>query len=95
MPLLSLTCTSASHLSPSFPPPSVFLSSFTRQELASKYEGKIACYKVDVDDNADAAGEAGIRAMPTFKVYKNGKQEEEMMGASQDKLKSIFEKYAA
>ena len=26
-------------------------------------------YKLDVDDNAEAAEKAGIEAMPTFKVY--------------------------
>merc|ERR1711971_130529 len=56
------------------------------------YEGHVANYpelvmkKVDVDANSEAAQAAGIQAMPTFKVYKNGAEVETMRGASDQGL---------
>ena len=56
------------------------------------YEGHIANYpelvmkKLDVDANSEAAQAAGIQAMPTFKVYKNGAEVEAMRGASDQGL---------
>ena len=42
--------------------------------------------KLDVDANSEAAQAAGIQAMPTFKVYKNGAEVETMRGASDQGL---------
>merc|ERR1711967_147380 len=56
------------------------------------YEGHGANYpelvmkKLDVDANSEAAQAAGIQAMPTFKVYKNGVEFEAMRGASDQGL---------
>ena len=56
------------------------------------YEGHVANYpelvmkKLDVDANSEAAQAAGIQAMPTFKVYKNGAEVETMRGASDQGL---------
>ena len=56
------------------------------------YEGHVANYpelvmkKLDVDANAEGAQAAGIEAMPTFKVYKNGAEVETMRGASDQGL---------
>ncbi|KAK7910332.1 hypothetical protein WMY93_015016 [Mugilogobius chulae] len=49
--------------------------------------------KVDVDDVADVAGKCGIRSMPTFQFYKNGKKVDEFSGASEPKLREFIEKY--
>ena len=65
------------------------------EELAKQYEGKVKCFKVDVDENSDAAAEASVRAMPTFKVYKDGSAVDEMLGADKDKLAALFAKHAA
>ena len=51
----------------------------------------VHCFKVDVDDNDAAAAHAKIQAMPTFKLYKNGQVVKEMVGASKDKLKELFD----
>merc|ERR1712000_138150 len=59
-------------------------------EMAGEYSS-ITCYKLDVDENADAAAEAGIKAMPTFKFYKNGSEVKEIVGADVSKLKAAFE----
>lgn len=50
--------------------------------------------KVDVDELSDVAGNAGVRAMPTFKIYVNGSQVDELVGASKDKLEELIKKYA-
>ena len=48
--------------------------------------------KIDVDDNSEAAEACGISAMPTFKIYKGGKEVDELTGASEEKLKAILQK---
>ena len=50
-------------------------------------------HKVDVDENEDAAADAGIKAMPTFKLYKAGKEVAELVGANADKLKELVQKH--
>ena len=45
-------------------------------------------YKVDVDKNDEASGEAGIEAMPTFKFYRNGEEVHSVRGADLDSVKS-------
>ncbi|XP_053321830.1 thioredoxin-like [Spea bombifrons] len=47
-------------------------------------------YKVDVDDVSDVAEKCGIRAMPTFQFYKNGKKVAEFSGADKQKLEKII-----
>ena len=42
--------------------------------------------KVDVDAAKDVAQHAGIKAMPTFKFYKNGEEIETIQGANEAKL---------
>ncbi|KAI9342636.1 thioredoxin 1 [Obelidium mucronatum] len=49
--------------------------------------------KVDVDEVPEAAESAGIRAMPTFQFYQNGKKIDEVVGANQTKLKQAIEKH--
>lgn len=47
--------------------------------------------QVDVDENEEVAAFAGISAMPTFQVYKDGKKVGELMGAAKDKLLGLVE----
>jgi len=42
--------------------------------------------KVDVDAQGDIAQQCGIRAMPTFQFYKDGKKVAEMTGANVGEL---------
>eukprot|EP00043_Microstomoeca_roanoka_P001223 m.31624 g.31624 ORF g.31624 m.31624 type:complete len:241 (+) comp10700_c0_seq2:206-928(+) len=63
-------------------------------EKCSNDYPSIKCYKVDVDNNSEAAARAGVSAMPTFKVYKNGQVVDEMLGANPNGLVALFTKYA-
>ena len=49
--------------------------------------------KIDVDEAEDVAESCGISAMPTFKFYKGGEQVDELVGASEQKLKDIIKKH--
>ena len=42
--------------------------------------------KVDVDELSDLAQEWGIRAMPTFIIFKDGEKVDELVGANPAKL---------
>ena len=65
------------------------------------YEGHVANYpelvlkKLDVDANAEGAQAAGIQAMPTFKVYKDGVEVNSMRGASDQGLIELLDQAKA
>ena len=46
----------------------------------------VGFYKVDVDDQEQVAQEVGIKAMPTFVVFKGGDKVETVVGADPGKL---------
>ncbi|TFJ87588.1 hypothetical protein NSK_000939 [Nannochloropsis salina CCMP1776] len=60
------------------------------EELSTKFPD-VVFIKVDVDENEEVAAFAGISAMPTFQVYKDGKKVGELMGAAKDKLLGLVE----
>lgn len=43
-------------------------------ELSNNTFPDVRFYKVDVDELSDVAREQGVRAMPTFLIYKDGKK---------------------
>lgn len=45
-------------------------------------------YKLDVDELPDLAQELGVRAMPTFMVYKAGEKIGEIVGANEKAVKA-------
>ena len=47
----------------------------------------------DVDQVPDLAQELGVRAMPTFKVFKNGEKEDDLVGANPKALEDIITKH--
>merc|ERR1712227_529634 len=71
------------------------------QRIGPIYEGHVANYpelvmkKLDVDNNSEGAQAAGIQAMPTFKVYKNGAEVETMRGASDQGLIGLLNRAKA
>ena len=61
-------------------------------EFSKKYPN--ANYlKVDVDELSELAQEYGIRAMPTFLIFKDGEKVDELIGANPIKLEEKIKKY--
>lgn len=50
-------------------------------------------YKLDVDDVPDVAQELGIRAMPTFLLFKDGEKVGEVVGANPTALEGAIKKH--
>merc|ERR1712071_210118 len=52
----------------------------------------VTCIKVDVDANSETSEHCGITAMPTFHFYKDGVKVDELVGASEGKLREKMTK---
>jgi thioredoxin 1 len=50
--------------------------------------------KLDVDEFPEIAQELGIRAMPTFVIFKDGERVGEVVGVNPPALKAAIEKVA-
>ncbi|KAK4968748.1 Thioredoxin amt13 [Elasticomyces elasticus] len=50
-------------------------------------------YKLDVDEVPDVAQELGIRAMPTFVLFKDGEKVGEVVGANPKALEAAIQQY--
>merc|ERR1712224_119802 len=48
-------------------------------------------YKIDVDDVPEVAQELGVRAMPTFFLFKNGEKVSEVVGANPKALEAAIQ----
>ncbi|KAF8456907.1 putative thioredoxin [Terfezia claveryi] len=53
---------------------------------------EVKFYKVDVDDASDVAAELGVRAMPTFYLFKGGEKVGEVVGANPSALKAAIDR---
>ncbi|EJC98765.1 thioredoxin [Fomitiporia mediterranea MF3/22] len=62
------------------------------EKLAESAGDEIEFYKVDVDSAPDIAQEVGIKAMPTFILFKNGQKVDDLMGAHPGKLNELIAK---
>ncbi|KAJ4270165.1 thioredoxin trx1 [Fusarium torreyae] len=51
--------------------------------------------KFDVDELPDLTADLGVRAMPTFFVFKNGDKVDELVGANPQALQTMLAKHAA
>lgn len=51
--------------------------------------GGLTFIKVDVDAGSEISEKYDISAMPTFKVFQNGKEIDALVGASKDKLEAL------
>lgn len=50
------------------------------EELTKEYDGKIAFYKMNVDENQETPGKFGVMSIPTFVLFKNGQPVETFIG---------------
>ncbi|EIN14269.1 thioredoxin [Punctularia strigosozonata HHB-11173 SS5] len=64
-------------------------------EQLSEHFGDVEFYKVDVDEQPDIAQEVGVRAMPTFAVFKSGQKVKETVGAVPAQLKALIAEYSS
>lgn len=68
----------------------------TIEALAEKYNGKARVVKMNVDENMVMPNRYGIRGMPTLILFKDGKEEERVLGAvSRDALTRMIDKHIA
>ncbi len=60
--------------------------------LSEKYRSQgVRFYKCDVDQNKGIAGSEGIKAMPTFKVFKAGECVGTLQGFQEGRLKAMID----
>ena len=52
----------------------------TIDKVAGDYDGKIAVYKVDIDNALDSAASFGIMSVPTCIFFRDGKEVDRFMG---------------
>lgn len=65
------------------------------EELSGEFEGKIKFVKVNVDENAQYAGQFGVQSIPNMKLFKQGSIVDEIIGAApKPSIKGVIEKYA-
>ncbi|KAF9700413.1 hypothetical protein EKO04_001926 [Ascochyta lentis] len=77
------------------PPCKTIAPIYQQLSTAHAQSGKFAFVKVNVDEAREIAAQYGIQAMPTFLLFKNGKQIEEIKGADPRKLKAVIESASA
>jgi thioredoxin 1 len=64
------------------------------EAVAEQYEGKASVYKMNVDENMNVPQRFGIRGIPTLIVFKNGQEQERIVGAvSREAIANVIEKY--
>ena len=49
-------------------------------ELSEEYDGRVAFYKLNTDENPNVATSYGIRSIPTLLVFKNGEVAGQIVG---------------
>ena len=68
----------------------------TVEAVAEKYQGKASVVKLNVDDNPTVSQKYGIKGIPTLILFKNGKEEERVVGAtSKEAISRMLDKHVA
>jgi thioredoxin 1 len=49
-------------------------------ELAAEYDGKVAFFKINVDNNPKVAGKYGVMSIPTLIIFKSGQPVSNIVG---------------
>ncbi|KAF8893714.1 putative thioredoxin [Gymnopilus junonius] len=61
------------------------------EKLSESAPEGVEFYKVDVDEQEQIAQEVGIRAMPTFMIFKDGDKVKDLVGARPAQLAELVE----
>ena len=56
----------------------------TVEAVAEKYSGNARVMKLNVDDNPSVSQRYGIKGIPTLILFKNGREEERVVGATSE-----------
>jgi thioredoxin 1 len=68
----------------------------TVEAVAEKYAGNARVVKLNVDDNPSVSQRYGIKGIPTLILFKNGKEEERVVGAtSKEAISRMIEKHVS
>lgn len=64
------------------------------EAVAEQFQGKASIYKMNVDDNMDTPSRFGIKGIPTLILFKNGQEQDRIVGAvSKDAIAKLVEKH--
>ena len=55
-------------------------------EIATSYAGRVKVVKVDVDSNSRTASQFSVMSIPTLLFFKNGKVQDQIVGALPKKM---------
>jgi thioredoxin 1 len=68
----------------------------TVEAVAEKYAGRASVVKLNVDDNPSVSQRYGIKGIPTLILFKNGKEEERIVGATgKEAIARLIDKHTA
>ncbi len=66
----------------------------TVEAVAQSFEGRASVVKLNVDDNPAVSQRYGIKGIPTLILFKNGKEEERVVGAtSKEAISRMIDKH--
>ena len=66
----------------------------TVKAVAQNFEGTASVVKLNVDDNPAVSQRYGIKGIPTLILFKNGKEEERVVGAtSKEAISRMIDKH--
>jgi thioredoxin 1 len=66
----------------------------TIEAVAEKYAGSANVFKVNVDENPSISQRYGIKGIPTLILFKGGKEEERVVGAtSKEAISRMIDKH--
>lgn len=68
----------------------------TVEAVAEKYAGNARVVKLNVDDNPSVSQRFGIKGIPTLILFKDGKEEERVVGATTEQaISRMLDKHVA
>ena len=68
----------------------------TVEAVAEKYAESATVVKLNVDDNPEVSQRYGIKGIPTLILFKNGKEEERVVGAtSKEAIARMLDKHVS